>query len=145
MTRKKKILKQKDTSRARCIELAKKIARMKANYKCAYCGRGEPQYQTHGSHIYGVGAHSDMAGDVDNILCLCATHHVGGYWRNSNAICWHEDPMTMTDFFRDKYPVRYKKLKLRTQQTIPQDWQKKYKLLKKQLNDLIENNLKRSG
>lgn len=132
--KKRKLKSPKD----KCIELAKKIVRMKANYKCAYCGLGEPRYRTHGSHIYGVGAYPDMSADLDNILCLCATHHIGGYWKNSKEVSWHESPMEMTEWFREKYPERHRQLKIRTQTIIKNNWEEKLRGLREIFKKLEE-------
>lgn len=126
----------KKSSEKKCVELAKKIARMMAFYKCEYCGQGEPQKRTHGSHVYGTGTYRSMGGDVDNILCLCATHHIGGFWKNSKEPSWHEDPMTMVDWFKKKFPQRAEELRLRAQAPQKIDWDLKLKELQEQLREL---------
>lgn len=112
--------------------LAKKIARMKANYKCEYCGQGEPQRRTHGSHIYSEGRYRNMSADVDNIMCLCAIHHsVMPGWSTPTDFNWHAHPLESTDWFREKYPELYNTLRLRTQDTMRVvDFEKKHKELK---------------
>lgn len=122
---------QKNTAlRKKCVTLAKQIARQSVNYKCEYCGQGEPLKRTHGSHIFGEGTNPNMSADIDNILCLCATHHIGGYWKNSNEISWHESPAEMMEWFMEKYPDRYRFLKERKNTYQKIDWKKKLEELK---------------
>lgn len=117
--------------------LAKKIARMKANYKCAYCGQGEPQRRTHGSHIYSEGRHRNMSADVDNILCLCAIHHsVMPGWGVPDWN-WHAHPIESGEWFKENYPDLYKKLRKVSQDTMRTiDFEKKYKELKEEYAQL---------
>jgi hypothetical protein len=113
--------------------LAKKIARMKAGYKCAYCGQGEPQRNTHGSHIYAEGKTPNMSADVDNILCLCATHHIAARQFKSSNWNWHGSPREAQDWFQEKYPELYKTLLKRSQDTMRTvNFEKKYKELKEE-------------
>lgn len=128
----------KKTAEKKAVELAKKIVRIMARYKCEYCGLGEPQKRTHGSHIYGTGTYRSMGADLDNIICLCATHHIGGFWKNSTQPSWHEDPMTMTAWFREKYPKRTKVLRFRAQKPQKIDWDKKLIELKEIYERLSE-------
>src|SRR5258708_39717863 len=95
--------------RKRACELAKKIARHRADYKCTYCGQGEPIKRTHGSHIYAEGVYRNMSADVDNILCLCAFHHLASMpGRNNTGFSWHRTPLEAAEWFKEKYPDLYK-------------------------------------
>lgn len=100
------------------IELAKKIVRDESKGICAKCKKfGAVQ----GSHVYSVGAHSDMAAMVENILPMCfACHH---YW-------WHGNPMDAFAWFAREYPDRYKRLSTRAQTTQKVDWLGVYEKLK---------------
>ncbi len=109
--------------RKRCTTLAKKIVRTKSKFTCEYCGKNEPNVQTHGSHIYGEGVYKSMSADLDNIICLCFTHHTGGW--NAKEPSWHQDPMEMTAWLKEKYPERCKRLRIRSQTTKQVDWEKK--------------------
>ena len=121
--------------RDKCVTLAKLIARKKANFTCAYCGAKEPQVRTHGSHIYAEGVHRSMSADVDNILCICAVHHMAhSYWNNSSKWSWHGTPKEAIQWFDETYPALSKKLKIRSRQQVQADeffWRKKYEELKK--------------
>ena len=131
--------KKKDNKwyRKKCVELAKKIARTKAKFRCAYCGMGEPQRRTHGSHIYSEGRYKNMSADVDNILCLCAIHHsVMPGWRVPDWN-WHAHPGESWEWFMEKYPELYQTLKKRTQGISAYiDFKKKHEELKKELKEL---------
>lgn len=119
--------------RKKCVTEAKRQVRQDHDFKCEYCGQGEPLKQTHGSHIYGEGTYKSMSADKDNILCLCATHHVGGYWKNNKEPSWHESPMEMTEWFRTNYPERHEELKrrIRTTTVCTLDyWKEKWEELK---------------
>jgi len=75
-----------------------------------------------------------MSADIDNILCLCFTHHLGTW--NAKEPSWHKNPLEMTDWFRIKYPARYKALKTRSKVSIQADrfyWAEKLEKLKRQL------------
>ena len=125
--------------RKKCVELAKTIAKTRDNYTCRYCGAKKPDVQIHGSHIYGEGTYHSMSADPDNIIALCAKHHVGGYWKNNNDVSWHESPMEMAEWFQTNYPELYKSLKERSRENIQADrfyWEKKLKLLKNELEKL---------
>jgi hypothetical protein len=71
-----------------------------------------------------------MSADLDNILCLCFTHHLGTW--NAKEPSWHSNPLEMTEWFREKYPERYQALKQRSwgnEQADEQFWRKKLKEL----------------
>lgn len=120
--------------RKKCVILAKRIAVMLAGEKCEHCPRTKAQgWQMHGSHIYPEGVYKSMSADVDNILCLCATCHTGGFWKNSHKPSWHEDTVYFVDWFKNKYPERYEALKIKSGQSIQCDeyfWKKKLEILK---------------
>lgn len=112
--------------RHKAVTLAKKIVRHNQNYSCEFCGKREPNVRTHGSHIYSEGTYRAMSADLDNILCLCYTHHIGAW--NTTEPSWHGNPIEMIEWFQENYPDRYKTLKERTRQSIQADeffWTKK--------------------
>ena len=116
--------------RQKCVTLAKRIVRNQQNFTCEYCGKKEPNVRTHGSHIYSEGIYRAMSADLDNILCLCFSHHLGTW--NKNTPSWHKNPIEMVDWFKEKYPARAKALKERTRQSIQADefyWTNKLKEL----------------
>jgi hypothetical protein len=129
----------KELLRKKCVKMAKDIAKLKVGYKCEYDGcekSKENGYQMHGSHIYGENSNKSMSADPDNLLCLCASHHVGGMWKNSTDVSWHESPMEMTEWFRQKFPERAEGLKQRANKTVNCDlifWKNKLESLKEQI------------
>jgi hypothetical protein len=140
---KKKTDQQKTTAkRKQCVTIAKLIARKKAGYRCEYvdengirCNRGEPNYQTHGSHIKCEHRHRGMSADIDNIQCHCAGHHTGMGNVTPN---WHKDPLLMVMLFAKRQPERAEELNLRSQKAIKVNWDKRLVELKKELDKLKE-------
>lgn len=125
--------KQTTGIRKKCVNLAKQIVRKKNNYTCQYCGRKEPVIKTHGSHIYSEGQYRSMSADLDNILCLCFTHHLGTW--NKSEPSWHNNPIEMIEWFNKKFPKLAKKLKERKQKIVTCDyqfWENKLEELKKE-------------
>ena len=123
-----------EKKRKTCVKLAKQIACSIAGYKCEHCGKTKQNgWQMHGSHIHPEGVYKSMSADVDNILCLCATCHVGGFWKNSNKPSWHEDPMYFVEWFKNKYQKRYVELEERKKKSVQlseEYWNKKHNELK---------------
>jgi len=129
----------KEALRKKCVTMAKKIARARDGYKCRYCGIGEPQRGTQGSHVYAEGYSKRMSADVDNIIALCASHHMTGVWNKSVNWNWHGTPAEATDWFRSKWPELWEELHQRSLILEPCDmkfWQEKYESLKKQYDKL---------
>ncbi len=117
--------------RKKCVADAKELAKIRDDYTCLYCGRKKPEVQIHGSHIYAEGAHKSMSADVDNILSLCYTHHIGGY--NANQPSWHNDPLEMVAWFKEEYPELADTLRIRAQKCRRINWEKKRTELRKEL------------
>lgn len=108
----------------KCIELAKRIAKEKANYICEKCGRSKMQgWRMHGAHIIPV-EFGNTAADPDNILCLCAKCHSIG--RESA----HENPLEFSRWFEKKIPGRYDRLRLKARYKTKINWFDKYMVLK---------------
>lgn len=105
--------------RKKAVTLAKKIIRTQKKFTCEYCGKSEPFVATHGAHVYEERTYRAMSADLDNILCLCFTHHLGSW--NAKEPSWHGSPMEMIDWFKETYPERYIKLKLRAREKIQED------------------------
>ena len=123
--------------RNKAVTLAKKITRFLGKYTCEYCGQSEPAVQTHGSHVYEEGTYRAMAADLDNIIVLCFTHHLGSW--NAKQPSWHGSPMEMADWFREKYPARYEALKKRSRESIHADtyfWEAKLKGLQEKAKEI---------
>ena len=104
----------------KAIELAKFIARSRG--ACEWCGKTKYEVQLHGSHIYSV-SHEATSADPDNILCLCAYHHLR---------VWHEKVSEAIDWCDQKFPGRRKKLwekitkHTTEQQYRAEDWKRFY-------------------
>lgn len=127
----------KEMWRKKCVDLAKKIAKERDEWKCVYCGIGKPQRQVHGHHFFHEGLNKSMSADVDNLITLCASHHQGGlYMRSNDGFNFHSSPTESTLWFKEKYPKRYKELLNRSRKTVVctlKYWQDKYEELKKEI------------
>ena len=132
-----------EVMRKLCVDLAKTIVKIIAGYVCAYCGRKKPDVAIHAHHIYNEGVHKSMSADIDNIISVCFTHHLGSW--NTKEPSFHRNPQEMADWIREKYPERMKTLKQRARGTIQCDlyyWTNKLKELsaEKQKWDLLSVN-----
>lgn len=140
----KKTINPAEILRKKCVTLAKQIARLLAGEECEHCHKKKIDgWQMQGSHIYPEGIYRSMSADVDNILCLCAACHTGGFWKNSTKSSWHDDPVYFVGWFETKYPERALILKKRANQPPVQAdewyWTKKLLQLKKTLKDLEDS------
>lgn len=120
MSRKKK------SFRAKAIEEAKRITRLKGS--CEKCGVSALKAQMHGSHIMPV-TYAATAADLENILCLCAGCH------NMRNDSWHHDIIGNARWFEQKWPGRYDKLQAKaisySQNPFPKiNWEEIYLTLK---------------
>ena len=133
---KKKKVKSPTYWRKKCVQRAKDEAKRMAGYRCEYCGKTKAQgWQMHGSHILPEGAYPLMSASPENILCLCAEHHVAGmssYMGNSREPSWHGDPIHFANWFNKKWPNRYKELRAMNEEkrTHVVNWEKAYRELK---------------
>ena len=124
--------------RKKCVVLAKLEARKRDGDKCQYCGRSKAQgYVIHGSHILPEGTYVSMSADSDNIIALCAAHHLSGAnpRMGKSEPSWHSHPILFAEWFNKKYPGRYKELYKRAE--VPQvvNWEARYREMK--LSDLF--------
>ena len=127
---KKKIVQDNRYWRKRSSTLAKKIVRHKADYICAYCGEGEPNRRTHGSHIFAEGVNKNMSADLDNILCICGVHHLAhASWNKANDWSWHGTPAESILWFKRKYPQRWERLKDRSNSHYKVNFEDRFKRL----------------
>src|SRR3990167_7502188 len=100
--------------RKKCVTWAKLEARKRDGDRCQYCGVSKVQgYAIHGSHILPEGTYVSMSADVDNIIALCAVHHLSGAnpRMGSKQPSWHGDPLLFAEWFNKKYPGRIKELR----------------------------------
>lgn len=117
--------------RKKCVALAKVIAKERDDYKCCFCKRGKPEVAIHAHHIYNEGCHKSMSADIDNLITVCFTHHIGGW--NTIDPSFHRNPMEMADWFRENYSERYDRLKERSKKFVKPDrifWENKLNELK---------------
>lgn len=117
--------------KAKAVTAAKALSR-KRGY-CEWCGvvpslqenkkgqvRMKPQLQ--GAHILPEEYHQTCA-DPENILCLCASCHK--FAKGS----WHKSPMEAAEWFNDKFPGRYDRLKRKLKSARIEDWKRVYEWL----------------
>lgn len=116
--------------RKKCVEIAKKIARIRDRNVCVWCGNDGRYKQLHGSHVFPEGRHRGMSAEVENIKMLCAYCHMRR---------WHESPIEGMTWFKGKYPERYRKLLKMSRLTIKKDWEKELVLLKEELKKYDRN------
>lgn len=98
--------------RKKCVERAKLEAKERDEWTCQYCGARKPNVAIHGSHILPEGAFPLMSDEPDNLIALCAEHHVGGSNSRMNRALesWHSHPLKFSEWFNKKYPSVYKQL-----------------------------------
>lgn len=118
--------------RKKAVEVAKLIAKHLGNYVCCRCGKSAASgYQMHGSHILPESKFHRMSCVVSNIMCQCARCHMD----------WHEHPLAQREWFDEKFPGRYDKLKKMdeefSKEYIKPDYKKIWENLKKQYNLII--------
>ena|SRR3990167_969841 len=123
--------KEKSTTwwRKKCVTRAKLKARERDKDTCQYCGKSKTQgYAIHGSHILPEGAYVSMSADIDNIIALCAVHHLSGAnpRMGSKEPSWHGDPIFFAEWFNKKWPGRYDELRKRAQVMKVVNWEKRY-------------------
>jgi hypothetical protein len=122
-----------ELTRKKCVLLAKNICKTLAGYKCIYCGKGKPDVAIHAHHIYNEGVHKGMSADVDNLVSVCFTHHLGSW--NAYEPSFHRNPQEMSDFMREKFPKKMIELRERSNKSIQADeyfWKQKLEELKLQ-------------
>ena len=108
--------------RRKCVEKAKKLAIERDDWTCQHCGVSKSSgRQIHGSHVFPEGRYHGMSADVENIKALCYQCHFN--W-------WHKHPIEAGEWFKKKFPDRYKRLKKKSLQTIKVDWKQRYEKLK---------------
>ncbi len=120
-----------EIKRKQCVNSAKLIVKEIAGWKCVYCHKKKGQVAIHAHHIYNEGIHKSMSADIDNLICVCFTHHLGGW--NAKEPSFHRNPQEMADWFREKYPERAEELRKRTRKSEQCDlqfWIKKHEELK---------------
>lgn len=80
------------------VEMAKKIAKIRDNYTCQWCGSTE---NIHWSHIINEARDHRLATYEFNIKALCFHCHMN---------LWHKEPNMASEWFNKKFPGRYQLL-----------------------------------
>ena len=99
--------------RKELIDLAKLYAKIRDNYKCQHCGKIVEKSNAHGSHVVPVSAGGSLPFDPMNIKCLCYHCHIN--W-------WHKNPTESGDWFKQKFPDRWKYIELHKTDEIHWKW-----------------------
>ncbi len=84
-------------------DLARQVCYARDGNKSVLSGKTE---NLNPCHIYPKGRYTRLRWDLDNLVTLTWNEHLN--W-------WHKNPIEASAWFREKYPDRYKKLKLRSQ------------------------------
>lgn len=120
--------------RKKCVDWAKKQAKQRDKYTCQYCGKKAEGSGMHGSHILPEGSYPLMSAEPDNIIALCAEHHLGGISPHLNRQfeSWHSHPVKFGLWFNRKWPGRYKALRSMADEKRKHivNWEKEYNLIK---------------
>jgi hypothetical protein len=116
LAKKKRNKSEKELLKEKCIELAKKIAKERAGYKCEKCYRTKEEgWQMHGAHVIPVW-YAQTAADPNNILCLCAKCHSLGH---DSA---HDHPHQFVLWYEEKFPGKYEELWKKANLSGKVDW-----------------------
>jgi len=91
------------------LKIAKNCAKERDRWICQKCGAEVSGRNAHGSHVLNVGGYKYMELDPNNIKCLCQTHHMR--W-------WHKDPTDAGTWFKKRFPVRWRYLKMMRQMKL---------------------------
>ena len=83
----------------KCLKLAKDIAKIRDKYTCQRCWA---KTNIHWSHIINEARDHRLAINPDNIKALCYNCHLGRR---------HKDPIMASEWFNEKFPWRYDKLR----------------------------------
>jgi hypothetical protein len=62
-----------------------------------------------------------MSADPENIFCLCYSCHIN--W-------WHKSPLDASEWFKKKFPERYKSLRLKSRLNKVVNWEKRWEEIK---------------
>ncbi len=103
----RKVKKPKRPSIAQLDKLWAEIVKIRAGYKCEYCGRKD----TLNSHHLFSRSSMGMRWNIQNGCCLCVSHHVFG---NFSA---HKSPFEFVEWIKEKRGEEwYKQLRRQAQE-----------------------------
>lgn len=94
-------------------DLVKLKAKQRDDWTCQHCGKKVEGSDAHGSHVIPVSRSQYLRLDILNIKTLCFKCHIG--W-------WHKHPIEAGEWFKEKFPDRYKYLKER--ENITDKWKR---------------------
>jgi|SRR3990167_5919575 len=77
------------------------IVRLRDNYTCQHCGKRVTKKNAHVSHVIPRSAGNKLRWDLQNLKVLCFHCHIN--W-------WHKNPTEASEWFKSKFPERYKYL-----------------------------------
>lgn len=126
-----KILKVKklpkiENLKKQCDDLWSELVKIRANYKCEYCGT---PFNLNSHHLFSRSKNSTRH-DPDNGICVCVEHHVF-----SSTFSFHLTPMEATEWIKERRGEEwYKKLRLSANSYYKPD----YKLIKLSLEQEIK-------
>ena len=117
--------------RKKCGTWAKLEARKRDGDRCQYCGVTRASGAAiHGSHILPEGAYPLMSAEPYNIIALCAVHHLSGAnpRMGNREPSWHGDPILFAKWFEEKWPGRYKELRVMAEEKLKHivNWEAKW-------------------
>lgn len=116
--------------RKELIDLAKLYAKARDNFTCQHCGKVVDKSNAHGSHVIPVSHGGTLPFDPINIKCLCYHCHLN--W-------WHKEPTASGDWFKQKFPDRWKYIQSHMEDEIHWKWfdyQERIDALKKKLENV---------
>ena len=82
-------------------DFVKREVKERDNWTCQRCNKQVEGLNAHGSHVIPVSASQRLRFDLLNIKCLCYHCHI--QW-------WHKHPIDARDWFKNKFPERFKYL-----------------------------------
>lgn len=120
-----KIKKEKTNSQYRklCVAVAKKIVRIRDKETCQKCGKKDGVL--HCSHVYPEGTYNGLSANPLNMKLLCYRCHF--FW-------WHKNIIEAHEWFKNKFPERFRLLKILSQKIIKIEWKSELAKLKEELD-----------
>ena len=117
--------------RKECVDLAKLVAKTRDNFIDQRSGEKVSGSNCHGSHVIPVSHGNSLKYDPENIITLSYHNHIN--W-------WHKNPLEAGDWFKEKFPERYKYLEARKNLIV------KYNAVDLQrIKEYLETQLKKYG
>lgn len=109
MRKKKRINKRKVLTK-KLDDVCRERVRIRDKDICQKCGMVALKQNSHPSHVYTKKSYPNMRHELLNIKLLCLNCHTN--W-------WHKEVLEAYEWFKEKFPERYKYLQIRKQFTEP--------------------------